>query len=89
LIQKQQRVHGGNLEPFTARLADDLVVYANQMVAQLGELRAITFVGARRQAILLRAPHPAHGVFIGATTPRAAQSLGAIFISIGEECAFV
>jgi hypothetical protein len=82
-------MHRGDLEALTARLAHDLVVHTNQMIAQLRKLRTITLVGASREAILLRSPYPPDRVLIGATAPRATQSLGAVFVFVEEECAFV
>ena len=64
-------MHRRDLELLAARLADDLVVDTDQVIAQLGELRAIAFVGSWRQPILLDAAHPAHGVFVGAAAARA------------------
>jgi hypothetical protein len=82
-------VHRGDLESLAAGLALDLIVDANEVVAQLGELRPIALVGARGQAVLLRPPHPTHGILVGPSTPWAAQSLAAVFGSVGEERAFV
>jgi hypothetical protein len=78
-----------DLELFPARLADQLVVHADQVIAKLGKLRPIAFIGARRQAVLLDAPHPPHVVFIGTLTPWAGEARRASFVFVGEECAFV
>jgi hypothetical protein len=78
-----------DLEPLPARLADQLVVHANQVIAELGELRAIAFVGARRQPVLLDAPYPPYVVFVGTLTPRAGVARWPRFVFVGEECAFV
>jgi hypothetical protein len=48
---------GGDVELAPARLADDVVVEAEQVVAQLGELLLVGLVRTRGWAILLRADY--------------------------------
>jgi hypothetical protein len=82
-------MHRRNLESLAARLAHDLVVHPDQVVAELCELRPIALVGAGRQAIFFRPPYPAHRIFIRASATRATEPLVAIFVFIEEEGAFV
>jgi hypothetical protein len=89
LIDEQQRMHRGNLESLAARLAHDLIVDANEVVAQLRELRTIAFVRALRHPIFLRSPHPAHRILIRAAAARATKPLVAILVLVEEESAFV
>jgi hypothetical protein len=78
-----------DLDLLAARLAHDLIVHTDQVVAELGELGAVALVGARRQPILLHAPHPAHAVLIGAPAAVAGDLGRSGFRSIGKEGAFV
>lgn len=78
-----------DFEFLSARLADDFVVDANQMIAKLGEFGAIAFVGARRQPIFLDAPHPPHVVVVGPTAARAGIPRRSRFRFVEEESAFV
>jgi hypothetical protein len=78
-------VQRGDLELLAARPAHHLVVDADQVIAQLRELRAIAFVGARRQAILLHASDPSHGVLVGAMAARARVSRRPVFGFVVEE----
>ena len=89
LIDEEQRVQRGDLDLLAARLADHLIVYADEMVSQLGELRPVALVGAGRQPILFDAPHPADRVLVGAPAPRARHAQRTGFVAIGEEGAFV
>jgi hypothetical protein len=82
-------VHRRNLEAFAAGLAGHFVVDTNQVVAQLGKLGAIAFIGARRQTVLLRPAYPTHGVFVRSPAAWAAQSFVAVFVAVGKEGAFV
>src|SRR4051794_27951644 len=65
LIHEHQRVLRGNLELLAAARARDLVVEAQQVVSQLGELGAVALVGAGREPGLLRSPDPADAVLAG------------------------
>jgi hypothetical protein len=78
-----------DFEFLSARLADDFVVDANQMIAKLGEFGAIAFIGARRQPIFLDAPHPAHVVVVGAAAPGAGVTRRPRFRFVEEEGALV
>jgi hypothetical protein len=82
-------MHRRDLEAFRARLAHHLIVYADQVVAQLREFRPVALVGALRDAILLDTPHPANRVFVGPAAPRTTESLRAVLGAVGEEGAFV
>jgi hypothetical protein len=53
-------MHRRNLESLAARLAYDLIVDANEVVAKLGKLRAVALVGAGRQPIFFGTPYPTH-----------------------------
>jgi len=48
LIDKQERMQRRDFELLSARLADDLIVYADEMIAKLRKLRAIPLVRAGR-----------------------------------------
>ena len=62
LVDEHQRVLRGDLEFLATRLARHLVVEAEEVIAQLGELGPVRFVGARRRPVLLRAANPSDGV---------------------------
>jgi hypothetical protein len=70
LIDEQQRVQRGDLEPLAAGLAHDFVVDANEMVPQLRELGSVALIRARREPILLDAPNPADRVLVGPIAAR-------------------
>jgi hypothetical protein len=89
LIEEQQRVQRGDLEPLPARLADQLVVEPQQVIAELGELGAVALVGAGRQPILLHSTDPAHVVVAGPATARTGVLRGPGFRFFGEEGALV
>jgi hypothetical protein len=78
-----------NLELLPARLAHDLVVDSDQMVAELREFGAVALIRPGRQAIFLHAPDPPHVVFIGAMAARARVARGSRFVFVGKEGAFV
>jgi hypothetical protein len=82
-------VHRRNLEALAARLTGEFVVDADEVIAQLGELRPVALVGVGRQAVFLRAAHPAELVVARAPAARAGVAAGALFGSLGEERAFV
>jgi hypothetical protein len=82
-------MHRRDLELLRARLAGHLIVHANQVVAKLRKLRAVALVRTGRQPVLLGPAYPAHRVFVGPTTPRTAQSLGAVLVFVEEKSAFV
>jgi hypothetical protein len=82
-------VHRRNLEALAAGLTNDFVVNANEMVAELGELRAIALVRAGRQAVLLRASDPPDRILIGSAAARTTQPLAAVLVSVDEEGAFI
>ena len=46
------------------RSCSDVVIHADEIILELGVQRAIARVGARRQAVFLGPPHPAHLVFV-------------------------
>jgi hypothetical protein len=78
-----------DLDLLAARLAHHFVIDANQMIAQLGELRPVALISTRRQTVLLDAPDPADRVLVGATAPVARVARGSVFVAFGEEGAFV
>jgi hypothetical protein len=79
----------GDFDLLAARLAHDLVVDANQMIAKFGELGAIPFIGPRWQPILLDASHPSHVVVVGATASGARVTRRPRFRFVEEERAFI
>jgi hypothetical protein len=85
LIDEQQRMHGRDLELLPARFAHHLVVDPDQVVAKLGELRAVTLVGARRQPILLRPPDPTDGIVVRTPATGTREPFVTVFASIKEE----
>ena len=89
LVHEHQRVLRRDLEFLAAGLARDLVVEAEQVVAQLGELGPVALVGPGRQPLLLRAPHPADAVFAGPPALGALIPSGPGFRFFGEKRAFV
>jgi hypothetical protein len=82
-------VHRRNFEPLAAGLADDLIVDANEMIPQLGKLRPIALIRARRQPILLGSPDPPYRVLVRSPAPWTAEALFASFRLVEEEGAFV
>src|SRR4051794_20342572 len=60
-----------NLELLPAGLAGDFVGGAQQVVAELCELRAIAFVRATGRSVLLDPPDPTDAVLVGAPALRA------------------
>jgi hypothetical protein len=78
-----------DFELLSARLAHDLVVDANQMIAKLGELGAVSLVGAGRKTVLLDAANPPHVVIVGAAAARAGIPRRSRFRFVEEESAFV
>jgi hypothetical protein len=82
-------VQRGDLHPFSAALARDLVVYADEVVAQLGELRSIAIVRPRRQPVLLDPPHPPNRVLVCTPAPRAGDPRRSRFRTVSEERALV
>lgn len=76
-------------ELLSARLANDFVVDANQMIAKLGELGAVPFIGARGQPIFLDAPHPAHVVVVGAAASGAGVTRRPRFRFVEKERSFI
>jgi hypothetical protein len=89
LIHEHQRVHRRNLEALAARLTGELVVDANQVVAQLGELGAVALVGIAGRPVLLGAPDPTQLVIVGAPAARTGVAARALFRTFVEEGAFV
>jgi hypothetical protein len=79
----------GDLELLPAGLADQLVVEPEEVIAELGELRAVALVGAGRQAILLGTTNPAHAVLIRAPAARAGVAGRSRLGLVGEEGALV
>ena len=57
-LEKHHRLVRRDLEPAAAAFAVDVVVHAIQVIAELGEERTASLVGALRRTILLRSPHP-------------------------------
>jgi hypothetical protein len=82
-------VQRGDLELLAARLAHQLVVHADQVIAKLLELGAVALVGARRQPVLFDAADPAHRILVGAATTRARVAGRTCFRTIRKERAFV
>jgi hypothetical protein len=78
-----------NLEFLAAGLACDLIVEAEQVVAQLCEPGPVLLVSSRRQPILFRAPHPPNAVFAGPSAPGALIPSGSGFRLFREKGAFV
>jgi hypothetical protein len=78
-----------DLDLLAARLAHDLVVDADEMVAQLGELGPVALVGARWQPVLLDPAHPADAVLVGPPAARAGHLGRTGLGAVGEESAFV
>src|SRR5262249_27259192 len=89
LVYEHQRVLRRDLELLAARLAGDLVVEAKQVVAQLGELGAVDFIGAGRQPILLGASHPANAVVVGPVALGTLIAAGSRFRFVVEKRALV
>src|SRR6266542_1588376 len=89
LVDEHQRVLRRDFKFLSARLADHLVVDAQQVVTQLRELRAIFIRRAGGQPVLLRSAHPADGVVTGPPALGArVSSLPRLGLFV-EECAFV
>src|SRR4030095_6934317 len=65
LVHEHQRVLRRDLEFLPARLAGDLVIEAEQVIPQLGELGPVRIVGSGWELVLLRAPYPADAIFSG------------------------
>jgi hypothetical protein len=82
-------MHRRNLEPLAARLAGELVVDADQVIAQLGELGAVALVGVAGQPVFLRPAHPLHLVVIRAAAPRTREAAVSLLGPFVEEGAFV
>jgi len=82
-------VHRRNLEPLAARLTGEFVVDADEVVAQLGELRLVVGVGVGRRPVLLGAPHPPQLVVVHPAAARAGVAAAALFGTLGEEGALV
>jgi hypothetical protein len=80
---------GRDVEFLAAGFARHGIVDANHVVAQLGKQGTIALVGAWRDPIFLRPNDPAHLVLIYTLAPRTGQLVGAGFIPVIEEIAFV
>src|SRR5690349_11123993 len=78
-----------DVELLAAGLARDRIVDADHVVAQLRVERAIAFVGACGQTVLLRAHDPPHLIVVDALAARAAQLVGPRLVPVVEEVAFV
>src|SRR4051812_6274127 len=89
LIDEDHRLLRRDLELPAAGLADDLVVEAENVVAQLRELLAIHLVGPRGRTIFLHPPDPADAVVVGAAAFRARVAARLGLGLVGEEGAFV
>ena len=79
----------GDLETFAARLTDEVVVDANQMILDLAEQGTIALVGARGNLRFLGAPHPLDRIVVGPAASRALKPRGPLFRFLGEELALV
>ena len=89
LVGVDHRLLRGDFELLAARLARDVVVEPEQVIAQFRELGPIDVVGARRQPVLLRAAHPADAVVVGALAFRAGKPALPGFRFVVEQGAFV
>src|ERR1700730_12889981 len=78
-----------DVELLAARLAGDGIVHADHVVAQLREHRAISRVGAGRNAVLAHADDPAHPVLVDALAPWTVELVGPRLVPAVEEVAFV
>lgn len=88
-LQEDHRMLRRNIEPLPARLACHRVVHADHVIAKLREQRAVALVGPWRDPIFPRPHDPAHLIFVHALASRAGQPIGAGFVLIVEEIAFV
>jgi len=64
VVKEDERLVRGNLEAAPARAAHDDIVGADHVAAQLGEHRAVTIVGTRRQPVLLDPANPPQLVLV-------------------------
>ena len=83
--EEDERLVAGDLEAPPARGARHEVVGADHVVAQLRELRAVAFVGARRQAVFLDAGHPANLELVAPLAVRARVGRGLRFRRLDVE----
>src|ERR1700690_2518404 len=91
LIQKSHGLHAGNLETLTATqvFARYQVVAAHHVGTGLGELGAVTLVGASRKLALLGADEPAQVIFGGLMAMRAVEGRLASFLLLIVQIALV
>jgi len=82
-------VHRRNLEALAARLTGELVVDADQVIAQLLELGPILLVGVTGHAVFLGATDPAHLIVVGAFASWARVAAVALFGPFVEEGALI
>src|SRR5262245_34516806 len=72
-LEKDHGLVRGHVELAAAAGADDVVVHADQVVAQLPEHRAVALVGAGWNPILLRTADPSHLVFVAMAALRTGE----------------
>src|ERR1700730_15858247 len=78
-----------DVELLAARLAGHGIVYADHVVAQLREHRAIALVGAGRNAVLAHADDPAHLVLVDALETWTVEIVGQRLVPAVEDVACV
>jgi hypothetical protein len=90
LIEECHWLESRNFEPFAAAhvLAGDHVVFANHIRTRLGELRAIAFVGSRRQLALLRPDQPREFIFARLPAVRTGEGVRPLLIFLLEHLSF-
>jgi len=78
-----------DLETFSARLTDEVVIDSDQVVLRFAEYDAVVFVGARRDLRLLRAAQPFDRIVVGTTAARTLKPSRSLLGLLGEKLTFV
>lgn len=88
-FQKNECPMGRDLEAFPARLTDEVVIHADQVVLRFTEQDTVTFVGARRDLRLLCPAQPFDGIVVGTTAARTLEPSRSLLGLLGEKLTFV
>jgi hypothetical protein len=80
---------GRDLEPFAARLTDEVVIDANQVIFGFTEDDPIVFIRSRRDLRFLGAAQPFDGIVIRPPAAGALEASRALLGLLGEKLTFV
>src|SRR4030095_14847644 len=88
-FQKDECAMRRYLEALPARLTDEVVIHADQVVLRFPKQDTIVVVGARRDLRLLRAAQPLDRIVVGTTATRTLKLGRSLLRLFGEKLTFV